>query len=82
MTGRAPCAARRPSAFPTGRKRRLARLIGRREDHAVQPDTLLSRDEAVAILIAVGDMNRNVARIKFLLEQEFGGEEGLEEDDA
>jgi hypothetical protein len=37
--------------------------------------------KAVAILIAVGDMTRNVARIKFLLEQEFGGEEGLEEDD-
>jgi hypothetical protein len=45
-------------------------------------DFALTRDEALAILVAVADTNRNVARIRFLLEEELGGEEGLEEDDG
>ena len=43
---------------------------------------MLTRDEALAILLAIGDTNKNVARIRFLLEEELGGGEGLEEDDA
>jgi hypothetical protein len=48
----------------------------------MQPEPVLLRDEALAILIAVADANRNIARIRFLLEEELGGEEGLEENDA
>jgi hypothetical protein len=43
---------------------------------------LLSRDEAVAILIAVGRMNQNVAVIRVLIEEVIDGREAPEEDDG
>jgi hypothetical protein len=46
------------------------------------PDFVLTRDEAPAIVVAIADTNKNVARIRFLLEEELGGQEGLEEDDS
>jgi len=45
-------------------------------------ELVLARDEALPILVAIADTNRNLARIRFLLEEELGGEEGLEEDDG
>ena len=45
-------------------------------------ESVTTRDEALAILVAIADTNVNVARIRILLEEELGGEEGLPEDDV
>lgn len=48
----------------------------------VEATPLISRQEAVAMLFAIADLNANVERILRLLEEEFGDEEGLSEEDA
>jgi hypothetical protein len=48
----------------------------------VEPETLISRDELTGMLFTIADINANTAKILRLLEEELGGEEGLEEDNA
>jgi hypothetical protein len=43
---------------------------------------LVDREELVAMLFAIADLNAKVGRILQLLEEEFGGGEALPEDDA
>jgi hypothetical protein len=43
---------------------------------------LVDREELVAMLFAIADLNAKVGRILELLEEEFGGGEALPEDDA
>ncbi len=45
---------------------------------AMEPEPLVSREEAQAMLFAIADLNVNVERIMRLLEENF--EEGPEED--
>jgi hypothetical protein len=45
-------------------------------------ESVTTRDEALAILVAIADTNVNVARIRILLEEELGGEEALDQDDG
>jgi len=49
---------------------------------AVEPEALIHRDELTAMLFAIADINENVWKIRELLEEDGGGEEGLPEDDA
>ncbi len=48
----------------------------------VEPGRLVERDEIVAMLFAIADLNAKVGRILELLEEEFGGGEALPEDDT
>jgi hypothetical protein len=48
----------------------------------VEQERLIDRDEIVGALFTLNDMNAHLERIQELLEEELGGEEGLEEDDA
>jgi hypothetical protein len=48
----------------------------------VNLEPVVDRKEAVATMFAVHDINENIRKIKQLLEEEDGGEEGLPEDDA
>jgi hypothetical protein len=48
----------------------------------VESEALIYRDEVVAMLFGVADLNVKLAKIIRILEQEFGGEEELEEDDT
>ena len=48
----------------------------------VAPESLIDRTEIVAALFTLNDMNTNLERIRELLEEELGGEEGLEEGDS
>jgi hypothetical protein len=43
---------------------------------------LIDRNEVVAILFGIADLNVKLARVVELLEEEFDGEEGPSEDDA
>jgi hypothetical protein len=49
---------------------------------SVEASPLIDRQELVATLFAIADVNANVERILQLLEEEFGGEEGLPEADT
>jgi hypothetical protein len=42
----------------------------------------LDRNEVVAIVFGIADLNVKLARVVELLEEEFDGEEGPSEDDA
>jgi hypothetical protein len=48
----------------------------------VRANPPISRQEAVAMLFAIADLNANVERILELLEGELGGDEGLPEEDS
>ena len=48
----------------------------------VEPARLVEREEVVAMLFAIADLNAKVGRILQLLEEEFDGGEALPEDDA
>jgi hypothetical protein len=48
----------------------------------VESEPLIHREEVTGMLFAFADINAHVAKILQLLEQEPGGEEGLEEDDS
>jgi hypothetical protein len=48
----------------------------------VEPEALIYRDEVVSMLFGVSDLNVKLAQVIRILEQEFGGEEELEEDDT
>jgi hypothetical protein len=48
----------------------------------VQAGGVIDRDEVVAMLFSIADLNENVQRIIELLEEEFDGGEALPEDDA
>lgn len=48
----------------------------------VEPEPLITRRELEGMLFSIGDINLNLRAIRDLLEEEFGGEEGLPEDDA
>ena len=43
---------------------------------------MLYRDELVSALFAIAEKNKNIGLIRELLEEELGGEEGLDEDDG
>jgi hypothetical protein len=47
---------------------------------AMRPEPVVYREEVTAILIVLGDINVNIARIVDLLEEELGG--GEPEEDA
>ena len=48
----------------------------------VEIEPVIYREEVTAILGVLGDLNVHVRRILDLLESEFDGEEGLEENDT
>jgi hypothetical protein len=48
----------------------------------VEQKALIHREEVTAMLFAIADINENVWKIRELLEEDGGGEEGLPEDDA
>ncbi len=48
----------------------------------VEPDRLVEREEIVAMLFAIADLNAKVGQILQLLEEELGGGEALPEDDT
>jgi hypothetical protein len=48
----------------------------------VVDEPVLYREELVSPLFAIADMNENIGVIRRLLEEELGGEEGLDEDDG
>ncbi|HEY8629449.1 MAG TPA: hypothetical protein VIL73_02745 [Gaiellaceae bacterium] len=48
----------------------------------MEPGRLAEREEVVAMLFAIADLNAKVGRILQLLEEEFGGCEALPEDDT
>jgi hypothetical protein len=45
-------------------------------------EPVVNRDEAVATMFAIADLNAKVERIVRLLEEESNGDEGLSEDDS
>ena len=45
-------------------------------------DPVVDRDEAVATMFAIADLNANVERIVRILQGESNGEEGLSEEDS
>jgi hypothetical protein len=63
-----------------GLKERLAEACSPRQARVVEPEALISRDEVVAMLFGVADVNANLETIIDLLEQEFGGGEESEEE--
>jgi hypothetical protein len=48
----------------------------------VEPGGLVEREEVVAMLFAIADLNAKVGRSLELLEEELGGGEALPEDDT
>jgi hypothetical protein len=48
----------------------------------MEREPVIYREEAMAILGVLADINVNARRIRDLLEEELGGEETLEEDDS
>ena len=48
----------------------------------VEPGRLVEREEIVAMLFAIADLNAKVGQILQLLEEELGGGEALPEDDT
>jgi hypothetical protein len=48
----------------------------------VDDEPVLYRKEVVSALFMIADMNQNISVIRELLEEELGGEEGLDEDDG
>jgi hypothetical protein len=48
----------------------------------MKPETVVYREEAVAMLFAIHEMNENIQKIRNLLKGGDGGEEGLPEDDG
>jgi hypothetical protein len=52
----------------------------RRHDLSVEP--VVDREEAVATMFAIADLNANVERIVRFLEGESNGDEGLSEEDS
>jgi hypothetical protein len=52
------------------------------DDRAMEPEPLIYREEVTAILGVFADLDVHVRRILDLLESEFDGEEGLEENDT
>jgi hypothetical protein len=48
----------------------------------VDAEPVIYREEVTAIVGVLGDLNVHARRILDLLESEFDGEEGLEEDDT
>jgi len=48
----------------------------------MEPEAVVYRKEAVAMLFAIQDINENIEAIRDLLEGGDGGEEGLSEEDA
>jgi hypothetical protein len=45
-------------------------------------EPVVDRDEAVATMFAIADLNAKVERIVRILEEESNGDEGLSEDDS
>jgi hypothetical protein len=54
----------------------------RLDDGHVDARRLVEREEVVAMLFAIADLNAKVGRILQLLEEELGGGEALSEDDT
>jgi hypothetical protein len=48
----------------------------------MRADELISRSEVTAMLFTLADINANVARILYLIEDYLDGEEEVPEDDA
>ena len=48
----------------------------------MEPVRLVEREEVVAMLFAIADLNEKVGRILQLLEEDLGGGEALPEDDV
>jgi hypothetical protein len=46
----------------------------------VEAEPLVYREELTSALFAISDTNENIERIRDLLEEELGGEEGSEEE--
>jgi hypothetical protein len=46
----------------------------------LQPEPIIYREEVTAILVVLGDINVNLARIVRLLEDDYGQEEDPEDD--
>jgi hypothetical protein len=55
---------------------------GAHDVHDQHVEPVVDREEAVATLFAIADLNANVERILRLLEGESDGDEGLSEEDA
>jgi len=47
----------------------------------VEAEPLINRQDVVAMLFEIADVNANVERILQLLEDELGGDQGLPEED-
>jgi hypothetical protein len=62
--------------------RHLAHRGPSREHGNVEARPPIYRQEVVAMLFAIADLNANVERILELLEGELGGDEGLPEEDS
>jgi len=54
----------------------------RLDDGHVDAGRLVEREEVVAMLFAIADLNAKVGRILELLEEKLGGGEALSEDDT
>ena len=57
-------------------------VLERADDVAVEPEPVIYREEATAMLFAIADINRNVRAIRDVLENDWDGEEEPPEDDA
>jgi hypothetical protein len=69
-------------AYEHAPNRVLPRRCGQRKIAGVEAPPLIDRREVVAMLFAVADLNVKLERILELLEEEFGGGEALQENDA
>jgi hypothetical protein len=63
-----------------GWKRHLRGAAAVLHHAGVEPEPLVHREEVEGALFAIADLNVNIKRVRDLLEEELGGEEGLEED--
>jgi len=54
----------------------------RRDHQVVEAASVIYREEVVAMLFSIADLNENVKRIVQLLEEEFDGGEAVPEDDS
>ena len=75
-------AAAGPRRLATSEAATLVVTSAFRHAFGVNLEPVVDREEAVATMFAVHDINANIRKIKQLLEGEDGGEEGLPEDDA
>jgi hypothetical protein len=63
-----------------GSKRHLRGAAAVLHHAGVEPEPLVHREELTSALFAISDLNANIKRIRDLLEEELGGEEGSEEE--